>query len=85
VARIDSMMKNRWLAKSLAKVFGYFWLPCPNCGREFGGFECGDTVVGYTEDGFMFRYNSKRDPWPDHRDHTWCCCRGCDDAPKVPK
>jgi hypothetical protein len=22
-----------------AKTFGYFWLPCPLCGEEFGGHE----------------------------------------------
>lgn len=26
---------NRWYAKAL----GYFWLPCPLCGRGFGGHE----------------------------------------------
>ena len=23
----------------IAKIGGYFWLPCPICGRMFGGFE----------------------------------------------
>lgn len=26
---------NRWWANA----FGYFWLPCPLCGFEFGGHE----------------------------------------------
>lgn len=26
----------RWFR---AKAGGYFWLPCPNCGRPFGGHE----------------------------------------------
>lgn len=27
-----------------AKRQGYFWLPCPLCGKDFGGHEIGDTV-----------------------------------------
>lgn len=26
---------NKWYAKTN----GYFWLPCPSCGKEFGGHE----------------------------------------------
>lgn len=29
----------RWLHRIYAAVFGYFWLPCPICGRCFGGHE----------------------------------------------
>lgn len=29
----------RWFNKLYADVFGYFWLPCPRCGRYFGGHE----------------------------------------------
>jgi len=29
----------RWLHKVIAKVGHFFWLPCPRCGREFGGHE----------------------------------------------
>jgi hypothetical protein len=29
--------------KLYAKSTGYFWLPCPLCGREFGGHEWGDS------------------------------------------
>lgn len=29
----------RFLHKLYAKFFGYFWLPCPLCGRYFGGHE----------------------------------------------
>ena len=29
----------RWLAHAHAVAFGYFWLPCPTCGRMFGGNE----------------------------------------------
>jgi hypothetical protein len=30
-------------AKMTAKVVGAFWLPCPSCGREFGGHEWTDV------------------------------------------
>lgn len=29
----------RILHKLYANLFGYFWLPCPNCGKMFGGHE----------------------------------------------
>jgi len=35
---------GRWprsVAKALAETFGYFWLPCPCCGKRFAGFEWG--------------------------------------------
>lgn len=32
-------MKNRLLNKMYANLFGYFWLPCPICGKPFGGHE----------------------------------------------
>lgn len=32
---------NRALQWLYAFVFGYFWLPCPRCGRGFGGHEEG--------------------------------------------
>lgn len=28
-----------------AKILGYFWLPCPRCGRMFGGHECGKDII----------------------------------------
>jgi len=31
----------RALNKAYAKMMGYFWLPCPRCGRMFGGHEIG--------------------------------------------
>ena len=30
----------RVLHKLYANILGYFWLPCPICGRMFGGHEC---------------------------------------------
>lgn len=37
-------IRNRLLNKIYAKLFGYFWLPCPICGKMFGGHECGGTL-----------------------------------------
>ena len=31
---------HRWYAETM----GYFWLPCPVCGRMFGGHEWGGTI-----------------------------------------
>lgn len=39
------MIYPRWLAQILAKLGGYFWLPCPVCHEQFAGFECGDFGV----------------------------------------
>lgn len=38
----------RFLHQLYAWLFGYFWLPCPRCGRMFGGHEWqfnGDHVM----------------------------------------
>lgn len=32
-------MIPRLLHKAYAMLNGYFWLPCPRCGRMFGGHE----------------------------------------------
>ena len=37
--------RPRWLNLFYASVFGYFWLPCPLCGRNFGGHECGAASI----------------------------------------
>jgi len=34
-----SIMGRRDYAKMAAKAGGFFWLPCPSCGTEFGGHE----------------------------------------------
>lgn len=31
----------RWVHRWYARTRGYFWLPCPICGRETGGHEWG--------------------------------------------
>ena len=33
------MIYPRFLARFYAWMLGYFWLPCPKCGRMFGGQE----------------------------------------------
>lgn len=32
-------MIPRWIHHLRADMLGYFWLPCPVCGRDFGGHE----------------------------------------------
>ena len=32
-------MKHRAANKVIANTLGYYWLPCPVCGQEFGGHE----------------------------------------------
>ena len=41
----------RRLNHAWAYLAGYFWIPCPNCGRMFGGHECrdGHTIWGEWE------------------------------------
>ena len=43
----------RTLNRIYAWLFGYFWLPCPVCGREFGGHECGFGAL-IVDDGRAF-------------------------------
>jgi hypothetical protein len=31
--------RPRWLYRLHAFLLGYFWLPCPACGRPFSGWE----------------------------------------------
>ena len=41
-------LRWRWLNCLYAFVWGYFWLPCPLCGRKFGGHERGGSLYcGY--------------------------------------
>lgn len=32
--------------KAYAAFFGYFWLPCPECGKMFGGHEVHADQIG---------------------------------------
>ena len=34
----------RFLNKIYANIMGYFWIPCPVCGKHFGGHEYVNTV-----------------------------------------
>jgi hypothetical protein len=47
-------MRIQVLERLKAFIGGYFWLPCPNCGRMFGGQEKrGETLYGPTARGRM--------------------------------
>ena len=37
------MIRPRWVAKCIAHLGGYFWLPCPICAEPFAGFEWGEN------------------------------------------
>ena len=39
------MIKPRFVARFLAWVGGYFWLPCPVCNEPFAGFEWGESIM----------------------------------------
>ena len=39
------LMTTRWLHHIRARLTGYFWMPCPNCGRMFGGHETGGETL----------------------------------------
>lgn len=40
----------RKLHHMYAWLFGYFWLPCPSCGAEFGGHEAGNGSMPSLKD-----------------------------------
>ncbi|MFA5382229.1 MAG: hypothetical protein WC356_03620 [Candidatus Micrarchaeia archaeon] len=35
----DKRQQPRWAERAYAETHGYFWLPCPICGKPFGGHE----------------------------------------------
>ncbi len=35
----------RWINWLIALLGGYFWLPCPLCGKKFGGHENSGTLM----------------------------------------
>jgi hypothetical protein len=37
--------RPRWLHRWYADLMGYFWLPCPICGENFGGHEWAATLM----------------------------------------
>lgn len=44
--KLARLMPYAWRRahRDYAHAFGYFWLPCPSCGHEFGGHEAGADV-----------------------------------------
>jgi hypothetical protein len=51
-------MKYRFFNWVYATIFGYFWLPCPVCGKNFGGHEWKDDNSVYTgkgDDGYPYQ------------------------------
>ena len=43
----------RWTHRVYARLLGYFWLPCPQCGRMFGGHEANPDY--FINDGLSSR------------------------------
>lgn len=46
----------RFMNMVYAKVFGYFWIPCPVCGKYFGGHEI------YMGPGLLVEQKESTDP-----------------------
>ena len=44
-------MKYRFLNRCYAFLFNYFWLPCPLCGKDFGGHQWKDGAFLATSYG----------------------------------
>jgi C4-type Zn-finger protein len=44
----------RWLHKLYANMFGYFWLECPVCSKEFGGHEHVWTTPLISDNGHAY-------------------------------
>jgi hypothetical protein len=44
--RLVRLLPYAWrrVHRNYARAYSYFWLPCPLCGREFGGHEAGDVI-----------------------------------------
>lgn len=47
----DLRAQPRWLQKVKADRGGYFWLPCPMCGEEFGGHEWAGHLMRSDHEG----------------------------------
>lgn len=45
------MRVPRWIHRIWARIFGYFWAPCPECDELFGGHESRDGTSKYMPDG----------------------------------
>ncbi len=44
--------RPRFINKLYAWVMGYFWLPCPVCGNNFGGHEWREPYEGLMDSPF---------------------------------
>ncbi len=43
--------RPRFLHYIYAFLYGYFWLPCPLCGKNFGGHEWGGSLMSSAFEG----------------------------------
>ena len=57
-------MMFRFLNKCYARLFGYFWLPCPVCSKYFGGHEWGCSEFSAI--------------WVEGREHRQGICPSCE-------
>lgn len=63
----------RFVHRWYARLFGYFWLPCPRCGRWFGGHEEGGGI-DVTEQSALtdrYRWQTGRGTCPQCPGNLW--------------
>lgn len=63
------MRGPRFFRKWYAETFGYFWLPCPRCGRMFGGHEEFGEALYNNEDPMIGSITCRRHKNPDGIEH----------------
>ena len=66
----------RLLNRIYAFIFGYFWLPCPVCGKKFGGHEHVWTTPLISDDGRAYsvcshKCGAKAQEMNDENNHHW--------------
>jgi len=49
--KITKSKLPRWMHGVYAMFFGYYWFPCPICGKMFGGHEPSGTIWENTGSG----------------------------------
>lgn len=69
----------RWTNRLYARVAGYFWVPCPICGRDFGGHEIGDGAFPPTPQTLVVSGDDWELRISDNAEPTRCHCWRCDD------
>jgi len=52
-------MKNRFFNKVYAWLMGYYWIPCPICGKSFGGHEEHGGLLTSEHEGISVCYDCK--------------------------